>query len=206
VSFHTKASAERLLTVCRLSEARKNVDLVLRALARLKAEFPFRYTIVGEGDLRRDLENLSLELGIADRVRFAGRVGDADLRSYYEDADLFVMPAGISETSFEGFGIVYLEANSLGVPAMAARAGGAQEAVDEGRSGFFVEEPTVAGIEKGLREYLSGERTFRFEDCRKFAAQFTWAHVVERFELAYNTELALVFKHGCAARMPQASG
>jgi phosphatidyl-myo-inositol dimannoside synthase len=206
-SFRTEASAGNLLTVCRLSEPRKNVDLMLRALARLKSEFAFRYTVVGEGHLRRDLKNLSVELGLADRVRFAGRVGDTDLRSYYEDADLFVLPSGISETSFEGFGIVYLEANSLGVPTMAVRAGGAQEAVEEGRSGFFVEEPTVAAIEKGLRDFLSGERTFRSEDCRQFAAQFTWARVVERFEQAYNTEVAVVFKRGSrVARTSQMSG
>ena len=131
-----------------------------------------------------------MELGLADRVSFAGKVADDDLRSYYEDADLFVLPSGISESSFEGFGIVYLEANALGVPTMAVRAAGAQEAVEEGRSGFFVEESTVAAIEKGLREFLSGERTFRPEDCRQFAAQFTWARVIDRFEQAYHTEIA----------------
>jgi phosphatidylinositol alpha-1,6-mannosyltransferase len=117
-----------------------------------------------------------------------GRVAGADLRSYYQNADLFVLPSGFSETSFEGFGIVYLEANSMGVPTMAVRAGGAQEAVEEGRSGFFVEEPTVAAIENGLREFLSGERIFHSEECRQFAAQFTWARVVERFERAYKIQ------------------
>jgi phosphatidylinositol alpha-1,6-mannosyltransferase len=157
----------------------------------LKTRFSFRYTIVGEGQLKSDLTNLSVELGMADRVSFAGSVGYTELRSYYEDADLFVLPSGASETSFEGFGIVYLEANALGVPTMAVRAGGAQEAVDEGRSGFFVEEPTVAAIEKGLQSFLSGERTFCSEDCRQFAARFTWARVVERFEQAYSASLAL---------------
>ena len=179
------------MTVCRLSEPRKNVDLVLRALAGLKSEFVFRYTIVGEGHLRCDLTRMAVELGLADRVTFAGRVGDANLRSYYEDADLLVLPSGASETSFEGFGIVYLEANSVGVPTMAVRAGGAQEAVEEGRSGFFVEEPTVAAIQNGLREFLSGERIFRSEDCRQFAARFTWARVIDRFEQAYKTEVAV---------------
>jgi glycosyltransferase involved in cell wall biosynthesis len=189
VSFRMKTSAERLLTVCRLSEPRKNVDLVLRALGRLKSEFPFSYTIVGEGNLRRDLETLSLELGIADRVQFAGRVADADLISYYQGTDLFVMPSGISETSFEGFGIVYLEANAVGVPTLAVRAGGAQEAVREGRSGFFIEEATVPAIENGLRSFLSGKRTFRSEDCRQFAAEFTWDRVIDKFEQTYKTEV-----------------
>jgi len=206
VSFRREVGAKSLLTVCRLSEPRKNVDLILRALARLKAEFTFRYTIVGEGHLRRDLMSLSVELGLADRVTFAGRVGDTELRSYYEDADLFVLPSGISERSFEGFGIVYLEANSVGVPTMAVRAGGAQEAVEEGRSGFFIEEPTVAAIENGLREFLSGERTFRSEDCRKFAAQFNWARVIERFEQAYKIECSSVQTRITAARTPQTSG
>jgi glycosyltransferase involved in cell wall biosynthesis len=211
-SLRRETSVGKLLTVCRLSEPRKNVDLILRALARLKSEFAFRYTIVGEGDLRRDLTNLSVKLGLSDRVNFAGKVGDADLRSYYENADLFVLPSGISETSFEGFGITYLEANSLGVPTMAVRAGGAQEAVDEGRSGFFVEAPTVAAIEIGLREFLLGEKTFRSQDCRRFAAQFTWARVVDKFEQAYKaakapqvlrvTETATV--HQCTSSGPTA--
>ena len=58
----------RLITVCRLSEPRKNVDAVLRALAELKDEYPFSYTIVGDGPLRQGLEQLSRELGLVDRV------------------------------------------------------------------------------------------------------------------------------------------
>src|SRR6266566_3407361 len=106
------------------------------------------FTVVGEGHLRQDLINLSVKLGIGDRVSFPGWVGNADLILYYQDADLFVMPSGLSKTSFEGFGIVYLEANAVGVPTMAVRAGGAQEAVKEGRSGFFVEKPTIEAIEQ----------------------------------------------------------
>ena len=151
--------------------------------------------------------NLSEELGLAGRVSFAGRVGGAEMRSYYERANLFILPSGVSETSFEGFGIVYLEANSLGVPTMAVRAGGAQEAVNEGRSGFFVEEPSIVAIERGLREFLSGERKFRSEDCRQFAAQFSWAHVVNTFENAYNAEIATMLGPGLTTEItPQTIG
>jgi glycosyltransferase involved in cell wall biosynthesis len=173
------------------SEPRKNVDLILRALARVKSEIDFRYTVIGDGDLRCDLTSSSVELGLADRVSFAGTVVDADLRSYYKDADLFILPSGISETSFEGFGLVYLEANALGVSTMAVCAGGAQEAIEEGRSGFFVEEASVAAIERGVREFLSGKRKFHCEDCRQFATQFTWSRVVDKFEQAYNRAIAI---------------
>jgi phosphatidyl-myo-inositol dimannoside synthase len=184
-----KGGTSKLLTVCRLTEPRKNVDFVIRALARLKSEFRFTYTIVGDGDLKHGLARLCADLGIADRVKFAGGVSRAALRSYYQDADLFVMAAGQSETSFEGFGIVYLEANASGTPTMAVRAAGAREAVAEGRSGFFIEEPTVAAIEEGLRSFLSGGITFYAEDCRRFAAAFTWDRVIDRLEEVYVADL-----------------
>lgn len=173
------------LTVCRLSETRKNVDLVLRALGRLKADFKFNYTVVGEGDQLSALTQLTAKLGLAERVRFTGHVPDAELFAYYQEADLFVLPSGISSKSFEGFGIVYLEANAMGVPTLALRAAGAVEAVDDGRSGFLIENEDVGSIESGLRSFLSGERVFRAEDCRKFAAKFSWSNVVETFERSY---------------------
>jgi glycosyltransferase involved in cell wall biosynthesis len=185
----TRTQVPSMLTVCRLSEPRKNVDLVLRALARLKSDFGFHYTVVGEGDQKWALTRLAAELGLADRVRFMGYVTDAELRSHYQRADLFVLPSGVSTTSFEGFGIVYLEANAMGVPTMALRAAGAAEAVDEGRSGFFVEKEDIASIESGLRSFLSGERIFRAEDCRSFAARFSWADVVGTFERSYKVAL-----------------
>lgn len=175
----------RLLTACRLSEPRKNVDLVIQALARLKSEFMFTYTVVGDGFLKEELVRLCEELDISDRVEFAGKVNRMTLRSYYRAADLFVMASGQSATSFEGLGIAYLEANASGTPTMAVRAAGAREAVAESRSGFFIEEPTVAAIEGGIRSFLSGRRTFSAENCRRFAAEFTWDRVLNKLEAAY---------------------
>jgi phosphatidylinositol alpha-1,6-mannosyltransferase len=188
-TVRTRAQVPRLLTVCRLSEPRKNIDLVLLALARIKAEFDFRYTVVGEGEKKSALTQLAAELGLADRVRFTGRVTDDDLRVHYQQADLFVLASGVSRKSFEGFGIVYLEANAMGVPTMGLRAAGAAEAIDEGRSGFFVEKEDVSSIEVGLRSFLEGKRVFSVEDCRRFAARFSWGEVVETFERSYEDAL-----------------
>jgi glycosyltransferase involved in cell wall biosynthesis len=188
-SARMRVPTARLLTVCRLSEPRKNVDLVLHALARLRSDFDFRYTVVGEGEQKSALTQLAMKLGLDDRVRFTGRVAEADLLSHYRQADLLVLPSGVSSKSFEGFGIVYLEANAMGVPTMALRAAGAAEAIDEGRSGFFVENEDVTSIEIGLRLFLSGEKAFKPEDCQRFAAKFTWGNVVGTFEQSYGHAL-----------------
>lgn len=170
----------RLLTVSRLSEARKNVDLVLHSLARLKDRYPFCYTIVGDGHRRRDLESLAHQLRLRDRVTFTGRVDQTTLERIYGEANLFVLPSSIIPNSHEGFGIVYLEAAASGVPSLAARLAGAAEAVSEGVSGMFVEEPTVDAITTALTRFLSGEAKFDNDACRQFARGFSWKRVVDQ--------------------------
>lgn len=175
----------RLLTVCRLSEPRKNVDVVLRALARLRGQYRFRYTIIGDGALRPALESLARDLGLADLVRFAGRVEDDELQREMRQADLFVLTSSALPTSHEGFGLVYLEANAAGAPVLAARVGGAAEAVQEGVSGIFVEAPTVPLVQEAIGRFLAGEVHFDPQRCREFAVRFTWRSVAEHFTRCY---------------------
>jgi len=175
----------QLLTVSRLSEPRKNIDLVLRALASLKDRFDFEYAVAGEGQLRPELEKLADSLGLGSRVRFVGRVTDAELRSLYASADLFILTASITPDSHEGFGIVYLEAAACGVPSLAARLAGAAEAVDEGSSGFFVDTPDVPSIQDALARYLGGEIRFDADTCRNFARGFSWTRIADVCDATY---------------------
>lgn len=170
---------QRLLTVCRLAEPRKNVDLVLRALARLP-QHRVRYTIVGDGHDRPRLEALARELGVQARVHFAGFATDQTLLDAYAEADLMVMASSIVPGSHEGFGIVYLEAAAAGVPSLAARLAGAAEAVQDGVSGWFVDEPTVESITARLDDFLAGRIGADPAACRAFARRFSYRDVVDR--------------------------
>lgn len=169
----------RLITVCRLAEPRKNVDLVLRALARLNGKHNFSYTVVGDGPLRADLEELASDLGIRGRVRFTGILGGAELRRLLAESDLFVLTSSIGSATHEGFGIAYLEANACGTPVLAARLAGAVEAVDEGTSGYFVEQLTPESVADALVRFFSREVSFHPASCRAFAERFTWRKVVD---------------------------
>ena len=169
----------RLLTVSRLSEPRKNVDRVLHALSRLKDRHAFRYTVVGDGHDRERLEKLASDLHLGNQARFTGFVSRDELLDVYARSDLMVLASGATRDSHEGFGIVYLEAAASGVPSLAARLAGAAEAVDEGKSGMYVEEPTVDAIADALARFLGGQVGFDPEACRNFARQFTWARVVD---------------------------
>ncbi len=188
----------QLVTICRLAERRKNVDLVLRALALLKPQHAFHFTVVGDGELRPELQALTQQLGLQDRVSFVGFLSAEALRERLSQSNLFVLPAAINPASHEGFGIAYLEANACGTPTLAARLAGAAEAVEEGASGYFAEPLTVQGVAAALQRFLSGGVQFDPEACRAFARRFTWAQVVDAAVPWYGTPAGAAPSHALA--------
>lgn len=179
VAPRSRGASAQLVTVCRLSERRKNVDLVLRALALLKDRFAFHYTVIGDGELRAELEALTSQLGLQERVAFAGFLPGDTLRDRLAQSDLFVLTAAINPASHEGFGIAYLEANACGTPTLAARLAGAAEAVQDGVSGYFTEGLRIDLVATALERFLTGQVAFDAQACHTFARGFTWAQVVD---------------------------
>lgn len=146
-----------LLTVARLVP-RKGIDTVLLALPPLLGRFPrLQYWIVGDGPSRESLARQTRQLGLQDAVRFMQNVTDTELPQIYRRAAIFVMPARADyyAGSVEGFGIVYLEASASGLPVVAARAGGAAEAVLENETGLLVPPDDPAALEQALARLLN---------------------------------------------------
>jgi phosphatidyl-myo-inositol dimannoside synthase len=171
----------KFITVSRLSEERKNIDIVLKALQKLKATTNFHYTIVGEGDLRGKLEKLATELGLNENVSFTGKVSQEEIREKLQDSDLFILTSSSSEESIEGFGIVYLEASACGIPVLAAPEGGALEAVQPLVNGFFVDKIDPQNIFVALSKFCNGHLSFNRQACRDFAAQYKWSRIIDYF-------------------------
>jgi len=169
-----------LVTVSRLSEPRKNVDKIIKALAQLNADTDFRYSIIGDGTFKPQLESLVTSLGLENKINFLGRQPTEQVIESMREADLFALPSSTLPDSHEGFGIVYLEAAACGTPSLATRQAGAVEAIDDGKSGFFVDDPTVDNIKHALQSFLDSRVIFNIKDCRHFAEQFTWQKVVEK--------------------------
>jgi phosphatidylinositol alpha-1,6-mannosyltransferase len=178
----------QLLTVSRLSEPRKNVDRVLEALSQLSTQFDFRYTIIGDGSFKPQLEMQVINLSLENKVKFLGRQSTENVIAAMRLADLFILTSATLPDSHEGFGIVYLEAAACGTPSLATRQAGAIEAISDGESGFFVDEPTVENIKDALQTFLKGDINFNSQTCRQFAEKFTWQRVVEKALPFYITE------------------
>jgi glycosyltransferase involved in cell wall biosynthesis len=137
---------------CRLI-AKKGLRTTLRAFAELAREFPrARLSIAGEGALREELRSFAAELGVGERVTFAGFVSQEKLRALFEAAHLFVHPSEIGpDGDQEGVPNSMLEAMASGLPVVATRHGGIPEAVEDGKSGLLVEERDHAGLAAAMR-------------------------------------------------------
>jgi glycosyltransferase involved in cell wall biosynthesis len=87
----------------------KGFEVLIRAMASVRG----RLLIVGDGPLRGELENLAAQLGVGDKVVFAGEIDNAGVTPYYHAAQLFAL-ASVARS--EAFGIVQIEAMAAGLP------------------------------------------------------------------------------------------
>lgn len=111
----------------------KGQAFLIKALALLlKAQKPAKLILIGEGALRKDLETLSLSLGINDNVIFAGHQEQA--REMLHVMDLFVLPS-----LNEGMPLALLEAMCVSLPIVASRVGGIPEVIEHEKTGILVE-------------------------------------------------------------------
>lgn len=145
----TPRDANRLVFVGRLT-TEKQIDVVLRALARLDPALDVSFDIVGQGDQRRNLEELSVELGLGDRVRFHGHTTDDELRGYLTHASAFVI-ASIAELQ----SIATMEAMASGLPIVAADAVALPHLVHDGENGFLFRPGDVDDLAEKLTTVLT---------------------------------------------------
>lgn len=162
----------------------KGVDILLRSFreVNLLPQISCRLIIVGDGDLRLRYEKQARDLGVLDKVIFAGRVSKENLRSYYRLADIFVLP---SIDSSEACGLVLLEAMSFGVPVIASNLPGVRMQV--GDRGLLIDPKKENELTEALKNVLMNE-TMRMEMGRRARR---WVEINRSFDLETKNILAV---------------
>jgi phosphatidyl-myo-inositol dimannoside synthase len=134
---------------------RKGFDVLIDAVARLDPAVTL--ALAGAGRDTNRLARRARRRGLGGRFHLLGRVPDDDLGAVYAAADVFAMLCrerwGGLEA--EGFGIVFLEAAACGVPAVAGRSGGSEEALSDGETGFVVDPRHPAAAADALARLLA---------------------------------------------------
>ena len=113
---------------------RKGLPTMLRALPRVLEQHPeYRLVVVGRYTNQVAIQVLAADLGVQDRVLFAGYQDNETVQAWHQRAKVFIMPS-----LMEGFGIVFLEAMRAWTPVIATRVGGIPEVVRDGENGLLV--------------------------------------------------------------------
>ncbi len=147
----------------------KDQALLVDAVARLVPDHPdLRLVIVGEGELRPQLERQVADLGVGDRVRLHGN--EADPRPMYGAFDVLAQAS-----RSEGLPNVLLEAAAAGCPIVATDAGGSGEIVVDGRTGLLVPTRDVDALAAALRRMIDDR------ELRRRLGSEARAHVAESF-------------------------
>jgi glycosyltransferase involved in cell wall biosynthesis len=159
----------RLLHLGRL-EARKGPGVALDTLAVLRrAGVDASLVVAGDGPLRDRLVQQARASGIEDAVRFVGRVSDEDKWRLYDSAQVLLFAS-----TLEGFGLVVAEAQSRGVPVIAAAGTATAEVLDPGRSGYLAA-PTGEAFADRVRQLADEQRRTEMSvNARQFAERFDW--------------------------------
>jgi glycosyltransferase involved in cell wall biosynthesis len=143
---------------------RKGHHHVIRSLASMPDT---DLLIIGEGPERAALERLAAGLGVADRVRFLGIVGQSRLAEIYGALDALVLAS-----SREGWANVLLEAMACGTPVVASSVWGTPEVVADPAAGVLMETLDANGVAEAVRRLFA-----TYPDhaaTRRYAEQFSW--------------------------------
>jgi len=144
-----------ILTLGRLAteERYKGIDEVLEILPSLVQAVPnIAYLVAGDGSDRARLEQKARQLGLEERVIFAGRISEEEKPDHYRLADAYVMPS-----SGEGFGIVFLEALACGIPVVGSKIDGSRDALLDGRLGILVNPTDPAELRAAILQTLAAK-------------------------------------------------
>jgi phosphatidyl-myo-inositol dimannoside synthase len=183
-----------IVTIARLEDRYKGHDVMVRALALIRARVPdVQWVVVGDGSLRAEIEARVRSEGVGAAVRFEGAVADRERDLWLRRADLLAMPSRLPDgaQAGEGFGIAYLEAGAYGKPVLAGDVGGALDSVSDGESGLLVDPRDPHAVAEAIVRLLLdrdlAERLGRAGAAR--AREFAWPAIAARVERLLSEQL-----------------
>lgn len=161
----------------------KRIDDIIRAFAKIKLQVPSKLLLVGDGQERQNLEQLTRDLNLESDIRFIGKL--EAIEEVLSVADLFFMPS-----EKESFGLAALEAMACEVPVISSNTGGLAELNIHGETGFLSNVGDVNDMVKNAVFVLQDENLPTFKaNALKRAKEFDLNAIVPKYEAYYKTVL-----------------
>ena len=163
----------------------KGTEINLLAFKEITRDFPeCSYLIIGEGPEKDHLKRLAKELNIEDKVIFLGKVPHNEVLAYMKSCTIFSLPSWM-----EAFGIVYIEAMSLGKPVIACEGEGISDTIEHFKTGFLIPPNNVETLVETFTLLLSNAqlRTEVGNNAKQLASTtFSWKKNVLHYKHIFN--------------------
>ncbi|NUM25140.1 MAG: glycosyltransferase family 4 protein [Candidatus Buchananbacteria bacterium] len=164
----------------------KGIEYLVEAMSILKqATYEWRLVVVGEGELRRDYQDLAAQLGIDNKVIFTGYVPNDDLVKYYNVADVVVLP---SVDKSEAFGLTLVEGMSCAKAVIASNLAGVRGVIDQEINGLVVQPRDANDLATKvnfilMHQTLAGE--YGLAGREKVLRKYNWKIIGEQLDNLY---------------------
>lgn len=173
-----------ILSVGQLME-RKGYIYLIRACQILKTRScDFCCRIVGEGPLRKELEEEIHRLGLDDEIELVGALPQEEVIQQYEQANIFALPAVLAESGDrDGIPNVILEAMAMELPVVSTWHSGIPEVIEDGKNGLLVPPGDPSALADALAELLTHREAAQQMGCEGRRT------VVDRFDPQKNIQV-----------------
>jgi len=152
----------RLVTVGRLVE-KKGIQYSMQAFAQALKEYPdMVYSIVGEGELKNELEDLAIKLNLHNKFSFLGFKNNEEILKLLNESDIFLLTSVSAKNGdLEGIPVSLMEAMASGVVVISSYHSGIPELIKDGISGMLVQEKQIAEITEKIKKIIEEPQTYK---------------------------------------------
>jgi glycosyltransferase involved in cell wall biosynthesis len=158
---------------------RKGLRYLIEAADKLLKKYPqVHLKIMGEGDAKKSLQELVMNLNVENNVEFLGRIPRGKTFPYYQEADVFIL------TSFnEGMSNAMLEALASGLPIISTDTGGAEELVENGENGYMIKMKNSTDVAEKIEKLINNSELAKRmgEKSREKALEMSWKNIATEY-------------------------
>jgi len=189
-----KQNSKKIISVGALV-FRKGYHIAISAVGRVVEKYPnLKYYIIGNQNNKKyffQLKDLIKKYNLEDNVVFLQNISEQELLKLYYQADLFLLTPVNIDNNFEGFGLVYLEANACGKPVIGTYSCGAEDAIIDGFNGLLVPQNDIEKTSQAILGILDNSRLAEelSQNGLKQAQKMDWSNIVKQYIKVYDSKI-----------------
>jgi phosphatidylinositol alpha-1,6-mannosyltransferase len=166
---------------------RKGFDVMIKALEIVVKTIPdAKYYIAGsqvDGNYTNYLKKLIGDLGLNNNIVLLGKVSDDELKEFYKKLKIFALTPLSDKFNFEGFGLVYLEANMYGLPVIGSYENGGEDAIKDGYNGFLAKANDPKDTAEKIIKLLNNQESYEkmSQNAKNWSQKMSWDNIIKKY-------------------------